>query len=211
MPPGGLLVEPEKDAVTVDGRPVEPPRQRRYLVLNKPPGFLVTASDEAGRRTVYDLLGEAAGPARLFSVGRLDVATRGLLILTDDGDLAHVLTHPRRGVPKEYLALVSGVPGERALRHLREGVALEDGLTAPAEAEVVRVLPGGRAEVRIVLHEGRKRQVRRMMEAVGHPVKDLRRTAVGPLRLGRLKEGAWRRLRPAEIERLRRAARGEGA
>lgn len=200
------MVEPGSDRVVVDGRPVDPPARRRYLVLNKPAGVIVTASPQEGRRTVYELVGESAGPGRLFSVGRLDVATRGLLVLTDDGDLAHLLAHPSRKVPKEYLAVVAGRPGERDLRRLRAGVRLPDGVTAPAQAELVRPLPDGRSEVRIVLREGRNRQVRRMLEAVGHPVHDLRRTALGPLRLGRLKEGAWRRLRPFELDQLRRAA-----
>lgn len=206
-PPAGMLVEPDRDQVTVDGEPVLPTRRRRYLVLNKPPGVLVTASDTTRRATVFDLLQEELGAGgRLFAVGRLDMATRGLLVLTDDGDLANLLAHPRHGVAKEYEAIVTGVPAERDLRRLREGVELEDGVTAPARAELVRSWPDGRAQVRLVVHEGRNRQVRRMLDAVGHPVQDLRRTALGPLRLGRLKEGSWRKLRPVELDSLRRAA-----
>jgi 23S rRNA pseudouridine2605 synthase len=132
--------------------------------------------------------------------------SRGLLLLTDHGELANRLAHPRYHVAKEYLALVDGVPGENDLRRLREGVQLEDGRTAPAEVEIAGSLRG-RTQVRLTIREGRNRQVRRMLEAVGHPVRDLQRTAFGPLRLGRLKEGDWRRLRQPEIEALRRAAK----
>jgi pseudouridine synthase len=132
--------------------------------------------------------------------------SRGLLLLTDDGELANRLAHPRHHVAKEYLALVDGVPGEGDLRRLRGGLELDDGkTTAPAEVELVGSVRG-RSQVRVVIREGRNRQVRRMLEAVGHPVRDLQRTAFGPLRLGRLKEGDWRRLRPPEVEALRRAA-----
>ena len=132
--------------------------------------------------------------------------SRGLLLLTDDGELANRLAHPRYHVAKEYLALVDGVPGENDLRKLRLGVELEDGKTAPAEVEIAGSVRG-RTQVRLTIREGRNRQVRRMLEAVGHPVRDLQRTAFGPLRLGRLKEGDWRRLRPPEVEALRRAAK----
>jgi pseudouridine synthase len=142
----------------------------------------------------------------VFPVGRLDMDSRGLLLLTDDGELANRLAHPRYHVAKEYLALVDGVPGESDLRRLRAGVQLEDGRTAPAEVEVAGSVRG-RTQVRLTIREGRNRQVRRMLEAVGHPVRDLQRTAFGPLRLGRLKEGDWRRLRPPEVEALRQAAK----
>jgi 23S rRNA pseudouridine2605 synthase len=142
-------------------------------------------------------------PGRLYPVGRLDADTTGLMLLTDDGELAHRLTHPRFEVPKTYRAVVGGEPvGERALRALREGIELDDGRTAPAQARRI-----GPHELELTLREGRKRQVRRMCAAVGHPVRSLTRVAFGPLRLGSLPEGAHRRLRRDEIERLRAAAR----
>ena len=201
-PPAGMLVEPGQDRVEVSGRPVQPPVRHSYLALNKPAGYLTTAADPGSRPTIQDLV---QVPARVFPVGRLDMDSRGLLVLTDDGELANRLAHPRHKVGKEYLALVDGAPDEDDLRVLRGGVELEEGRTAPAEVELVGT-SRGRAQVRIVLTEGRNRQVRRMLESVGHPVRDLQRTAYGPLRLGRLKEGDWRRLRESEVRSLREAA-----
>jgi 23S rRNA pseudouridine2605 synthase len=203
-PETGLLVEPDADRVTLNGRPVAPVVRFHYVALHKPPGVVVTARDPQGRPTVFDLVRDAGAP-RLFAVGRLDAATSGLLLLTDDGELANRLAHPRHKVPKEYVAVVAGVPGERDLRVLRAGVELEDGRTLPAEAELVGT-GRGPSRVRLVIREGRNRQVRRMLEAVGHPVRELARTAFGPVRLGRLRPGGWRRLRPEELESLRRAA-----
>jgi 23S rRNA pseudouridine2605 synthase len=203
-PASGMLIEPTADRVTVDDEPVEPVEQHRYLALNKPPGTMVTARDPQGRPTVFDLLRDA-GSGRLFAVGRLDRPTSGLLLLTDDGELANLLTHPRHKVPKEYLALVEGVPSDRDLQTLRKGVPLDDGPTLPADVELVESA-GGRSTVRLVIREGRNRQVRRMLKAVGHPVRELTRTAFGPVRLGRLQPGSWRRLRPYEIHRLRASA-----
>jgi len=185
----------EDDGVLVDGRPVHTAAPVVY-VLNKPPGVVSTARDPQGRRTVVDLV--TAGE-RLYPVGRLDADTTGLILLTNDGALAHRLTHPSFEVPRTYRATVERPPvREPALRALREGVELEDGRTAPA---AVRRLAPDRLE--LTVHEGRKRQVRRMCEAVGHPVKALERVAFGPLRLGGLELGEHRRLRPAEVERLR--------
>ena len=199
------MVEPDADVVTLNGRTVQAATRQHYVALHKPLGVVVTARDPESRPTVFELVRESGAP-RLFAVGRLDVATTGLLLLTDDGELANRLAHPRHKVPKEYVAIVAGVPGERDLRALREGVELDDGLTLPAEAELLDTGRGS-SRLRLVIREGRNRQVRRMLEAVGHPVRDLQRTAFGPLRLGRLKEGDWRRLRPPEIEALRRAAK----
>jgi pseudouridine synthase len=198
-----MLVEPGADQVTVEGRPVEVSERRRHLVLNKPAGVITTARDPRGRPTVLELLPPEVAAARLFPVGRLDADTTGLLLLTDDGELAHRLTHPRSKVPKEYVALVTGVPGERDLRRLRDGVDLEDGRTLPAAVELV-ASGAGLARVRIQVTEGRNRQVRRMFESIGHPVKELHRTAFGPVHLGRLRPGGVRRLRPSELDSLRR-------
>ena len=201
-PLSGCLIDPERDRITVSGEDVAPPTQRSYIALNKPVGFVSTADDPGERPTVMNLV---KVPERLFSIGRLDMDSHGLLILTDDGDLANRLMHPRYKVPKEYLATVEGMPSEPTLRKLRRGVKLEDGLTAPAEVALLSSRQN-RTQLRLTITEGRNRQVRRMLEAVGHSVKDLQRTAYGPLRLGRLKAAGWRRLRPFEIEALREAA-----
>jgi 23S rRNA pseudouridine2605 synthase len=203
-PASGLLIEPGADRVTVDGEPIVPLTMRHYLALHKPTRVLVTSRDPQGRPTVFDLIG-GAGLPRMFAVGRLDGATSGLLLLTDDGELANRLAHPRHKVPKEYLAVVRGIPGERDLRELREGVLLEDGRTLPAQLELVDSARAS-STVRLVISEGRNRQVRRMLEAVGHPVLELTRTAFGPVRLGRLRPAGWRRLRPAEVAALCEAA-----
>jgi 23S rRNA pseudouridine2605 synthase len=205
-PPDGMLVDPEHDHITVDGRAVRLATTYRYLMLNKPVGVITTAKDESGRTTVLDVVGdEGAAGHRLFPVGRLDADSTGLLLLTDDGDLAYRLTHPRYKVVKEYVAVVGGALGEGDLDSLRAGVRLDDGVTAPAEIEVVRVMPGPMAEVRVSIREGRHRQVRRMFLAVGNRVQSLRRVGFGPLKLGRLKTGGWRVLVEAEVEALRRA------
>jgi pseudouridine synthase len=203
-PRSGMLVEPGSDAVTVHGRPVEPLAPHRYLALNKPEGVLVTARDPQGRPTVFDLLDDEAS-GRLFAVGRLDAATSGLLLMTDDGELANRLAHPRHKVAKEYLAVVRGTPSDRELGLLRQGVEIDGRPTQPALVEL-EGSAGGFSQLRLVINEGRYRQVRRMLEAVGHPVRELTRMAFGPIRLGRLRPGGWRRLRPPEVDALRRAA-----
>ena len=209
-PPSGMLVDPDEDQVTVDGRVVKPVTRHRYLVLNKPLGVITTARDESARTTVLDVVGdEGLAGHRLFPVGRLDADTSGLLLLTDDGELAFRLTHPRYKVAKEYIGIVVGSPNASDLESLRTGVKLDDGMTAPAEVEVIAVTPGAResvlAELRIVIREGRHRQVRRMLHAIGHKVQSLQRVGFGPLKLGRLKVGGWRLLGDAEVAALRRA------
>lgn len=204
-PPEGRLIDAASDTVTVAGQRVRPVVEYRYLALNKPVAVMVTASDPAQRQTVFDVLGdEATGGRRLFTVGRLDYDSSGLLLLTDDGELTFRLTHPRHGVTKEYMATIKGVPDEADLRRLRAGVELSDGPTAPAEAEVFRTASGV-TEIRVTVKEGRRRQVRRMLEAVGHPALSLRRTAFGNVRLGRLRTGGWRLLTAAEVQSLRRS------
>ena len=201
---GDVVADParqvtEGDTVTLDGEPVSGPEPRVVLMVNKPAGVVSTAHDPQGRPTVTEL---ADVDARLYPVGRLDAETTGLILLTNDGELAHRLTHPRYEVPKTYRARVASAPvGDRALRALRAGVELEDGATAPA-----KVRRAGRGELEIVIHEGRKRQVRRMCEAVGHPVRHIRRVRLGPLELGDLPPGAHRRLTPEELAALRHAA-----
>ncbi|MGP0030810.1 MAG: pseudouridine synthase [Acidimicrobiales bacterium] len=194
----GRRIDVATDRVEVDGilLPVAP--DLVYYLLNKPADVVTTARDTHGRRTVLDLV--PAEP-RVFPVGRLDRATEGLLVLTNDGALAQLLSHPSHGVEKEYVAEVSGTPSAGALRTLRRGVELEDGRTAPAAVGVLA--PG---VLRLVLHEGRNRQVRRMCEAVGHPVRRLVRTRVGPLRDTGLLPGRWRELTAPEVRALAAAA-----
>jgi 23S rRNA pseudouridine2605 synthase len=188
----------ERSAVAVDGRPVEP-EPREVHALNKPAGVVSTARDTHGRPTVVQLV---RSRRRLYPVGRLDASSTGLILLTNDGELAELLTHPRYGVERVYRARVEPPRLQaRELRALREGVELEDGRTAPARVRQLR--PG---LIEITLREGRKRQVRRMCEAVGHRVTELERVAFGPLGLRGLAPGESRRLTRAEVERLRRAA-----
>ena len=201
---GAVITDPARDvtgaeAIAVDGELVRGPGTRVVYALHKPAGVVSTAADTHGRPTVVDLVPTGQ---RLYPVGRLDAESTGLILLTNDGDLAYTLTHPRFEVPRTYRARVDGRPSERALRALREGVVLDDGLTAPAQVRLV-----GGHELELTIHEGRKRQVRRMCEAVGHRVVDLRRVAFGPLRLGELSIGRHRRLTAAEVQRLRDAAR----
>ncbi|MDQ4132225.1 MAG: rRNA pseudouridine synthase [Actinomycetota bacterium] len=194
----GQRVDPDTARVEVDGVPISVRPGLVYYLLNKPLGVVTTATDPQGRPTVVDLV---PPQPRVFPVGRLDADTEGLLLLTNDGDLTHRLTHPSFGVEKEYLAEVEGRPSPAALRRLREGVPLEDGPTAPARAALVPP-----RAVRLVIHEGRKRQVRRMCAAVGHPVRRLVRTRIGPLADRSLAPGEWRPLTPAEVRALEQAA-----
>ena len=196
--PGQLnTVVGKNDRVAVDGKPVA--RQRlAYVLLHKPTGIVTTARDPQGRRTVVDLV---PLEPRVVPVGRLDVNTTGALLLTNDGPLAHRLAHPRYGVEKTYVASVMGDPSDSALAALRKGIKLEDGLTAPAR---VRRLAPGRVE--LVIHEGRNHQVRRMLEAVGHPVNHLHRSVYAGLTLDGLEAGKWRELTAHEVEQLRRTA-----
>ena len=202
---GEVVTDPARDvgdadAVTVDGRRVAGAEERVVWLVNKPAGVVSTARDTHGRSTVVDLVD--AGGARLYPVGRLDADSTGLILLTNDGELAHALTHPSFEVPKTYRVRVARAPvSDRAVRRLREGVQLEDGMTAPA-----RVRRDGRDVLEITIHEGRNRQVKRMCEAVGHRVVSLERIAFGPLRLGDLPAGRARRVTGAELDRLRRPA-----
>ncbi len=196
----GRRVDARRDRITVDGTPVGTDPDLVYYLLNKPAGVVSTASDPQGRPTVVDLV---PSTPRVFPVGRLDASTEGLLLLTNDGELAHRMTHPSFGVEKEYLAHVEGSPSPGALRRLRQGVDLDDGPTAPAR--VSQVAPDA---LRITIHEGRNRQVRRMTEAIGHPVRRLVRTRIGPLRTGGLRPGEWRPLDQEEVRELERATTG---
>jgi len=215
----GTRADPERDSVKVDGRRVRPPSgARTYLLLNKPKGYVTAVSDPSRRDTVLDLVPRALRRA-IKPVGRLDVQTEGLLLLTDDGDLARLVTHPSVGCPKEYLVKVSGVPGDEKLARLRAGIHLDGVRTRPCEIRRLRTTEArgeGNAWLSVVLKEGRSRQIRRMFESIGHPVSKLRRVAIGPVRDERLPLGAVRALSPREVELLRRSLsaggeRAEGA
>ena len=184
----------DRDRVEVDGRPVSKQRLR-YLLLNKPAGVVTTAHDPRGRPTVVELV---PGEVRVVPVGRLDVDTTGALLLTNDGELAHRLAHPRYGIDKVYVADVEGQPSDEALRRLGDGVELDDGRTAPARARRL-----GSSRIELTLHEGRKHQVKRMCEAVGHPVRQLHRRAYAGLTVGDLATGDHRELTKDEVTRLR--------
>jgi 23S rRNA pseudouridine2605 synthase len=200
----GTKADPSKDRITVDGHAAQP-RKLHYVAYHKPVGVVSTMSDPAGRRAIGDVVRELK--AHLFPVGRLDFESSGLVLLTNDGELAQQLTHPRFQIDKVYRVKVRGRPDEAALAKLRRGVRLEDGVTAPAEVDVEAVLPS-KSRLRIVLREGKQRQVRRMCEAVGHPVERLSRISIGPLRLGSLPMGETRELTPREILALRHAVSG---
>jgi 23S rRNA pseudouridine2605 synthase len=198
----GVKVDPVKDDIRVDGRRVKAAAPLRYILLYKPTGYVTTRSDPQRRRTVIDLLQGVR--EYVYPVGRLDYDTEGLLLLTNDGDLAARLTHPRHGVARTYEARVAGLPNREAIERLRAGIPLDGHRTLPAD---VVLLNEGRRDrdgvLRLTIREGRNRQVRRMCEAVGHPVQSLRRTRFGPLSDRRLHPGQWRELTPAELTSLK--------
>jgi pseudouridine synthase len=195
----GAKVHPEQVVIHVDGKRVETRAATRYYAVNKPRGVVSTMSDERGRDSLAAYVGEV--PERLFHVGRLDTDTEGLILLTNDGELAHRLTHPSFGVTKTYVAEVAGPIGRDLGRRLLKGVVLEDG---PVKADDFRIVEqsGRRFLVEVKLHEGRKHIVRRLLKEVGHPVRQLARTEFGPVKLGRLKPGAIRALTPKEVGEL---------
>src|SRR5256885_8737591 len=194
----GTKADLAHDDIRVDGRRIKAPERHRYLLLNKPRGYVTTRSDPHKRATVLDLLKGVR--EYIYPVGRLDYDTEGLLILPNDGDLAAKLTHPRHGIARVYEARVLGEPDAHDLARLSKGIAIEGRRTEPAE--VVELGPG---RLRITVREGRNRQVRKMCEAIGHPVDELRRVAIGPIRDPRLRSGQWRELTPQEIEKLKRS------
>jgi 23S rRNA pseudouridine2605 synthase len=199
----GARADPAAARIAVDGVPVVVDTTRVYWLLNKPAGYVTTARDPQGRPTVVELV---PNEPRAFPVGRLDLDTEGLLLLTNDGDLAELLTHPRHGVEKAYLAEVEGVPSPFALRALRQGVDLEDGPAHAVRAQVVQRSDSGVSALEIVVKEGRKRIVRRMCAEIGHPVRRLVRTRIGPLADAALPPGDYRPLTPVEVRALYSAA-----
>lgn len=196
----GTKADPDEDIITVNGRPIRS-EKKVYLMLNKPKGVITSASDPEGRKIVSDYL--KGIKERVYPVGRLDYDTEGLLLLTNDGEFAHLLTHPKHHVPKTYLATVKGIPHGTALDQLKKGIMLDDGMTHPAEVEYKDVdTEKNEAVIMITIHEGRNRQVRRMFEAINHPVTRLKRVSFGGLLLQNLKRGVYRHLTKEEVNNL---------
>jgi 23S rRNA pseudouridine2605 synthase len=205
----GTKADPATDDIRVDGRRLKMPERRRYILLYKPRGYITSRSDPQRRPTVIDLLTKGGVREYVYPVGRLDYESEGLLLLTSDGDLAAKLTHPSHGVAREYHARVRGVPDRHALERLAKGVMLDGRRTSPAEVDLVKIIDaptGEQALVSIAIHEGRNRQVRRMCEAVGHPVIRLRRVRIGPITDPHIRPGEFRDLLPREVAALTRAA-----
>jgi 23S rRNA pseudouridine2605 synthase len=199
----GSKADPSKDHIKVDGKLINPKQPPTYIMLNKPAGFVTTMSDPEGRPTVQDLL--KGVKIRVYPVGRLDYNTEGLLLLTNDGDFAHLITHPKHEFPKTYLAKIKGVLEDGAIAALEAGVFLKDGKTAPAKIKKIRKEESN-SWIEITIHEGRKRQVRRMFDHMGHSVIRLKRVKTGGITLGDLPEGRMRYLTPEEVGILRAAA-----
>lgn len=195
----GTRVDPEQDTIRVDGARIPPPRRHLYLVLNKPRGFVSTMDDPEGRRNLSDLLG--VKQQHLFHVGRLDTETEGLILLTNDGEFAHRMAHPSYQVSNTYLVEVEGLLDNKTIRRLEKGLRLEDGPVKPDKVKLV-TRAENRSMLTISLHEGRNRVIRRMMDSVAHPVRQLSRTAIGPVRLGQLPSGESRELTREELGAL---------
>jgi len=201
----GTKADPDKVSIAVDGRPVQPAAKKIYILLNKPVGYTSTRSDPHARHTVLELI--EGVDAYLYPVGRLDVDTSGLLILTNDGDFTKLLTHPSHQVDKTYAAVVQGKISAHNLSRLEKGLRIEEGTTAPASARLIRYSRSSdTSAVEITIHEGRKRQVRRMFEVIGHAVTKLSRVRIGKLNLEGLSEGQFRYLTPKEVSELRKLA-----
>ena len=198
----GVRIDPDTDRVEVDGKEVKPPK-KRYVILNKPSGYLTQlGTSPDGRRTIQELIKDI--PERVYPVGRLDYNTEGLLLLTNDGELANRVLHPRYKLPKVYVALVKGVVPKNKLRKMRAGIELEDAFAKPDDVKILRY-EGPRTWIQITFHEGRKHIVKRFLARFGHPVVKLIRVAIGPIRLGDLPKGKWRDLTGREIRRLFKA------
>ncbi len=207
----GTKADPETDDIRVDGRRVKTPARRRYILLYKPKGYITSRADPERRPTVLDLLTTGGVRDYVYPVGRLDYDSEGLLLLTSDGDLAEKLTHPRHGIGREYHVRVRGVPDEKALARLRKGISLDGERTAPATVDLHKVIEserGANAILSMVIYEGRNRQVRRMCEAVGHPVSRLKRVRIGPITDDHIRPGEFRDLSEEEVAALRREASG---
>ncbi len=195
-------VDESFDKVEYEGEIISLVTKKYYIVLNKPEGYITSAKDQFDRDSVMDLVSDIN--TRIYPVGRLDYNTSGLLIMTNDGDFANIVTHPKNNVYKTYIARINGTLKESELNKLRRGVKLNDGLTAPAKVEVLTLFNNKESEIQISIHEGKNRQVRRMFEAIGFRVLKLKRIAVGSVILGNLPEGRWRHMTSYEIESLRK-------
>ena len=195
----GTHIDPQDAEITFDGEPIRGKPQQIYLMLNKPAGYVTTVRDERGRPTVMELVGDIS--ERIYPVGRLDVDTDGLLLMTNDGDFAHRILHPSNETQKTYIAWVEGKPNQRAIQRLREGIEIEEGTITSAKVNQIGKREG-QTQFKVVIHEGKKRQIRRMFHAVGHDVVHLKRVGIGSLSLGRLAIGKYRPLTPTEIESL---------
>ena len=202
----GMKADMEKDYIKVDGKLVLKPEPKTYIALNKPKGFLTTLEDPEGRPTIRELLRGIR--YRVYPVGRLDFYSEGLLILTNDGELAYRLIHPSYKVPKTYLVKVKGIIDEKDLNKLRQGIMLEDGMTAPAQIKRIRMPKTEKNSwLEITIHEGKKRQIRRMFERVRHPVLKLKRVRIDGIKLGNLPPGQWRYLDKEEIQKLKKSVK----
>lgn len=195
----GFLIDPDKDVVKVNGKTVTPEEEKVYIMINKPTGYVTTVSDQFNRSKVTDLVDVSE---RIYPVGRLDYNTSGLLLLTNDGDLAYKLTHPKFKVEKVYIAKIKGKPTSKEMHEFETGLQIEDYITSPAKIRIIKEYQK-EVLVEIMIREGRNRQVRKMCDAIGHPVKDLMRSSVGELHLGDLPMGKWRYLLNKEVEYLK--------
>lgn len=196
----GVKIDIDQDIVTIDGKTLKVEENKIYILLNKPVGYITTMSDEFNRKKVIDLLKNIE--ERVYPVGRLDYDTSGLLLLTNDGDLAYKLTHPKYEIKKKYIAKVSGVPTEQELKQFREGLRIENYITSKAKIRIVSKEKDN-SILEIVIHEGKNRQVRKMCSKIGHAVIELKRIEMGEIKLGDVKEGKWRYLSPTEVEYLK--------
>ena len=194
----GVTIDPRCDVVRLDGKILELSRRRRYVLLHKPEGVITSAADGRGRKTVIDLVG---ADERIFPVGRLDLDTEGVLLLTDDGDLAYRLTHPKFEIEKAYEAVVEGCVNADSVRALTRGVSIGPGVRVKADVEIIE-LGSDQSRIEVRIHEGKKRQIKRMMKAVGHPVMYLKRRVFAGLTVDDLEKGAWRELNDGEVDRL---------
>lgn len=205
----GDKIDPENDTITLDGKSLKSETKKYYIMLNKPLDVVTTAKDEKGRANVVDLVNKDL-KVRLFPVGRLDINTEGLVLLTNDGEFANYVTHPSNKIKKTYLARVKGgFVKKEELFKFKKGIELEDGKTAPAEAEIIEYYPDNTTLLQITIHEGRNRQIRRMCNAINHPVIDLMRTSIGAVKLGNLPYGKWRHLTKEEVTALLKPTRGK--
>lgn len=197
----GTKVDKGKDIIEVDNKKIQLEENYVYILLNKPEGYITTVDDEFDRKKVLDLLENIE--ERIYPVGRLDYDTSGFLLLTNDGDLAYKLTHPKYEVNKKYMAKVEGIPTESKLKQFRSGLAIEDYVTSKAKVKIISKSEIS-SNLEIIIHEGRNRQVRKMCAKIGHPVLELKRTEMGEIKLGNLKEGTWRHLTPKEVDTLKK-------